>query len=127
MDASAAFELLLGTTVGAQVAARLQADGPAHAPHLIDVEVASALRRGVARRLVDETRASEALEDLGDLAVVRYPHGPLLARVWELRAGLSPYDATYVALAEALDAPLVTRDARLGRGGGPGARVEVGG
>lgn len=126
LDASAAVELLLGTPVGAQVAARLQAEGgPAHAPHLIDVEVASALRRGVARRLVDQTRAAEALEDLGDLAVVRYPHGPLLARVWELRAGLSPYDATYVALAEQLDAPLVTRDARLGRAGGHGARVEV--
>lgn len=126
MDASAAVELLLGTPVGAQVAARLQADGgPAHAPHLIDVEVASALRRGVARRLVDEARAAEALEDLEDLAVVRYAHGPLLVRVWELRAGLSPYDATYVALAEQLGAPLVTRDARLGRAGGHAARVEV--
>ncbi len=114
LDASAAVELLLGTRIGAQVAARLQADGgPAHAPHLLDVEVASALRRGVAR------------EDLRDLAVVRYPHGPLLARVWELRARMSPYDGVYVALAEQLGAPLVTRDARLGRAGGHGARVEI--
>lgn len=125
MDASAAVELLLGTRLGAQVAVRLQADGPAHAPHLIDVEVASALRRGVARRVVEETRAAEALEDLGGLALVRYPHGPLLARVWELRAGLSPYDATYVALAEQLGASLVTRDARLRRAGGHKARVEL--
>lgn len=126
LDASAAVELLLGTSLGAQVAARLQADGgPAHAPHVLDVEVASALRRGVARRVVDETRAAEALEDLGDLAVVRYPHGPLLPRAWELRSRISPYDGVYVALAEQLGAPLVTRDARLGRAGGHGARVDV--
>ncbi len=126
LDASAAVELLLGTRLGGVVAARLLADGgPAHAPHLLDVEVASALRRGVARRVMHETRAAEALEDLGALALVRYPHGPLLARVWELRSRLSPYDGVYVALAEQLGAPLVTGDARLARAGGHGARVEV--
>lgn len=126
LDASAAVELLLGTPPGARIAQRLVGDGdPVQAPHLLDVEVASALRRAVARRLLDATRAAEALDDLADLAVVRYPHGPLLGRMWELRAKLSAYDAAYVALAEALGAPLVTRDARLGRAGGHRARVEV--
>lgn len=126
LDASAAVELLLGTPPGARIAQRLVDDAdPVQAPHLLDVEVASALRGAVARRLLDAPRAAAALDDLADLAVIRYPHEPLLGRIWELRARLSAYDAAYVALAEALDVPLVTRDARLGRAGGHRARVEV--
>lgn len=126
LDASAAVELLLGTPAGRIVARRLIADGgPVHAPHLLDVEVVSALRHAVARRLVDAQRGAEALDDLAELATVRYPHAPLLARVWTLRSRLSAYDAIYVALAEELDAPLLTRDRRLGRAGGHRAKVEV--
>ena len=126
LDASAAVELLLGTPLGDEVAVRLAADGgPAHAPHLFDVEVMSAVRRGVTRGIVGATRGGEAIEDLADLAVVRHPHRPLLPRMWTLRDRLSPYDAAYVALAEQLGAPLLTRDARLARAGGHGAAIEL--
>lgn len=126
LDASATVELLLGTRLGGVVAERLLADGgPAHAPHLLDVEVASAMRRGVARGVVAETRAAQALEDLADLAVARYPHLPFLTRIWALRSRLSAYDAAYVALAEELGALLVTRDARLARAGGHRAKIEL--
>jgi predicted nucleic acid-binding protein len=70
-------------------------------------------------------RGREALEDLADLSVRRYPHDVLLPRVWELRANLTAYDAAYVALAEALGAPLFTRDRRLAGAAGHRARVEV--
>lgn len=126
LDASAAVEFLLGTAVGERVATRTRAEGETlHAPYLLDVEVAHALRRQVARGELPVERGREALEDLADLALERYPHAPLLGRMWELRSRLTAYDATYVALAEELDAPLVTRDARLARAGGHGARVQV--
>jgi predicted nucleic acid-binding protein len=126
LDASAAVELLLATRAGDEVEARLrEAGGPARAPFLLDVEVASTLRRLVRTGLVPTSRGGEALTDLADLAVVRYAHGPLLPRVWELRDGLSAYDAIYVALAELLGAPLLTRDARLARTGGHDAAIEL--
>jgi predicted nucleic acid-binding protein len=126
LDASAAVELLLGTGPGVRVAQRLMADGaPAQAPHLLDVEVASAFRRGVFRRVVDEARVSEALDDIAQLALVRHPHRELVDRIWALRGNLSEYDAANVALAEQHDAPLLTLDARLARAGGHRAKVEV--
>lgn len=126
LDASAAVELLLGTSLGGDVGARLAADGgPVHAPHVIDVEIMNAVRRGVARGIVGAMRGGEAIEDLADLAVVRHPHRPLLPRMWTLRDRLSPYDAAYVALAEQLGAPLLTRDARLARAGGHEATIEL--
>jgi predicted nucleic acid-binding protein len=126
LDASAAVELLLGTQLGGDVARHLLADrgGPC-APHLLDVEVAGALRRGVGRGLLEPARGAEALEDLTELAVVRYPHRPLLPRIWALRDRLSAYDAAYVALAEHLGASLLTRDSRLARAGGHRARIEL--
>lgn len=93
------------------------------APHLLDVEVLSAWHRLHALGAIDERRVALARADLDDLRVERTPHGPLLARCWELRANLTPYDAAYVALAEALGAPLLTADARLA--GAPGLRAEV--
>jgi predicted nucleic acid-binding protein len=126
LDASAVLELLLGTPRGRMVAERI-AD-PAlglHAPHLVDVEVAQALRRYVKGGEIDETAGVVALEDLRSLDVERHPHEPLLTRVWELRENLTAYDAVYVALAEALDSKLVTCDGRLGRAPGMRGRVDV--
>jgi predicted nucleic acid-binding protein len=93
------------------------------APHLIDLEVVSAWRRLAAAADLDERRAQLALEDLRALRLERVPHGPLLSRCWELRDNLTVYDAAYVALAEALDATLLTADARLA--GASVARCEI--
>jgi predicted nucleic acid-binding protein len=93
------------------------------APHLIDVEVVSAWRRLAAAGRLDERRASFARADLRALPMERVSHLPLLDRSWELRMNLTVYDAVYVALAELLDAPLLTADARLA--GAPGAACTV--
>ena len=126
LDASAVLELLLGTARGRSVAARIS--DPAlslNAPHLIDIEVAQALRRYVREGDLDAEAAAAALQDLRALDLERHPHEPLLDRVWALRGNLTAYDATYVALAEALDAVLLTCDARLSRAPGVGRRVEL--
>lgn len=126
LDASAAVDMLVGTPAGGRVTQRILEDGgPAHAPHLLDVEVTSALRRGVKRRVLDAVRATEALDDFAYLSLVRHPHGPLLPRMWALRDNLSAYDAAYVALAEELGAPLLTLDARLASAGGHKATIEL--
>ena len=84
-----------------------------HAPHLIDVEVAQVLRRYVRDKTITAQRGQEALEDLCDLPLSRYPHDFLIPRIWELRATLTAYDAVYVALAELLGAPLLTCDSKI--------------
>jgi len=112
LDASAAVEFVLGTPIGQDVRDRLGADPP-QAPHLIDAEVTQVLRRFVFAGTLTADRGREALDDFTALRVFRYPHGPLLHRVWELRDNSTAYDAMYLALAEALDAPLLTTDARL--------------
>jgi predicted nucleic acid-binding protein len=93
------------------------------APHLIDLEVASAWRRLAAAGALDQRRARLALEDLRALRMERVPHGPLLSRCWQLRENLSVYDAAYVALAEVLDVTLLTADPRLAAASG--ARCEI--
>jgi predicted nucleic acid-binding protein len=126
VDASAIVELLLNTALGRAVAARIE--DPAvglHAPHLIDVEVAHTLRRFVLDGDLDAGAAVAALSDLRDLDLERHGHEPLLDRVWALRNNLSAYDAFYVALAEALDATVLTCDARLARAPGLRRRVEL--
>lgn len=95
------------------------------APELIDLEVASVLRRQVAVGRVDRRRAALAIQDLADLPLRRASHRALLPRCWELRATVTTYDAAYVALAEVLDLVLVTADARLSRAPGIGCVVEV--
>jgi predicted nucleic acid-binding protein len=92
---------------------RLGGDGDLHAPHLIDTEVLHTLRRMILRDSISPERAADARSDFAELALLRYPHEPLNDRVWELRDNLTAYDATFVALAEALTVPLITCDARL--------------
>lgn len=111
VDASAALEALL--TDGA--ARRTLAAHQLHAPHLVDVEVASALRRTVAARKIDAGAAASALGTWRSLGLTRYPMVGLLDRIWALRDNVSSYDACYVALAESLDCALLTADAKLSR------------
>jgi predicted nucleic acid-binding protein len=126
VDASAVLELLLGTERAERVGSRmLTADERVDAPHLIDVEITQVLRRLVRIDAVTVARAEQALDDFGGLAIERHAHSELLARMWELRDSLSAYDAAYVALGEALDAPVVTCDKRLARAHGHRAQIEV--
>ncbi len=94
-------------------------------PHLIDLEVAQVLRRYLQSRELTSERGLQVLRDLVDFPLTRYPHDLFLPRIWELRHNLTAYDAAYVALAEALDAPLVTRDRSLASSAGHQARVEL--
>lgn len=126
VDASAILEVLLNTPNGAGVAQRLFTPGETlHAPHLLDLEVAQVLRRYALTGELDSRRGREALEDLSDLPLIRYPHGLLLPRIWELRRNVTAYDAADLALAEALAAPLVTRDAKLALARVHHARIEL--
>ena len=125
VDASAILEILLNTRAATRVAGRLFAAGETlHAPHLLDLEVVQVLRRYAAAGALTGERGDQALEDLADLPLDRYPHHLFVDRIWELRHNLTAYDAAYVALAEALAAPLVTRDMALARARHR-ARVEV--
>ena len=126
IDASAVLETLLRTPAGAAIDGRLFDSGETlHAPHLIDIEVAQVLRRYAATGDMDEERCRAALTDLADFPLRRYPHTILLPRVWELRHNVTAYDATYVALAETLDASLITTDRRLAAAPGHRARIEL--
>jgi predicted nucleic acid-binding protein len=126
LDASAVVELLLQTMTGVRVGQRIASRVESlHAPHLLDIEVAQVLRRFEAGGALTPERAEQALADLLDLDVRRHAHDLLLPRVWQLRHNLTAYDAAYVALAEALDAPLVTTDGRVARAKGHQAQVEA--
>jgi predicted nucleic acid-binding protein len=109
---------------GDMIRARLRGERLA-APALIDLEVASVWRGLTRGGHLDARRVGQALDDLQDLPVQRVEHTPLLARCWELRENLTIYDAAYVALAEALQAPLLTGDRRLARATGPRCAIEV--
>lgn len=126
VDASALLELLLRTQAAAIVGERLRREKETlHAPHLLDLEIAQVLRRYARGREVSSERCRTALHDLVNFPLIRHPHVILLDRIWELRDSLTAYDAAYVALAEALDAPLLTRDERLAAAQGHHASVEV--
>lgn len=126
VDAAAALEVLLRTPESAAAEQQLFEPGETvHAPHLLDVEVAQVLRRYVATGRVDKERCRMALTDLAEFPLRRYPHDVLLPRVWELRNNLTAYDAVYVALAEAFDALLLTRDRRLAAAAGHRARISL--
>ena len=126
LDASALLELLLRTARGDRVASLALAPRERlHAPHLLDVEVAQALRRLVQLGDLMPARAQQALDDHAALVIDRHAHLNLLPRIWQLRESISAYDAAYVALAEALEAPLLTCDAKLARSHGHRANVEL--
>lgn len=125
VDTSAVIGVLAGQPRVARLVDRVINDGDLHAPHLIDVEFQHALRRLVVAGAINDDRAADARMDLADLTIVRYPHVYLADRMWELRHNVTAYDAAFLALAEALGAPLVTCDARLARAPGHAASVEV--
>jgi predicted nucleic acid-binding protein len=125
IDASAILEVLLQTPASRRVNSLIfAANETLHAPHLMDLEVAQVLRRYVRSGAITAGRGAEALTDLVDFPLTRYPHHVLLNRIWQMRHGLTAYDAAYLALAEALDAPLITRDRALARAS-PRGRVEL--
>jgi predicted nucleic acid-binding protein len=125
VDASCLFEVLTGTTRAPSIRQRLALDAEQAAPHIIDVEVFSVIRREHRLGRLDETAAHQAVEDLETWPGERFGHRFLLARAWELRDSIRGWDAMYVALAEALDAVLITTDARLGSAQGPTCLIEI--
>jgi len=126
LDASAAIDWLLQTAAGQRIERRIYSHHESlHAPHLLDLEVGQVLRRLVREDAVSAHRADQAIEDLLDLRIARYPHFVLLPRIWQLRHNLSAYDAAYVALAENLGARLLTRDARLASASGLTVPIEL--
>ncbi len=126
VDASALLEFLLQTPLGTRVEARLfRGEDEFHSPHLVDVEVTQGLRRLVRTGEVSADRAAEAIADLAGLDLHRHAHLDLLTRAWKLRKNITSYDAMYVALAEALDAPFITCDAPLAKTPGHRATIEL--
>lgn len=123
LDSSAAVDYLVGGSDGEWVASQVEAVDEAHAPHVLDVEVVAALRTLVSRGSLSAELAGQAVEDLEQMNVTRYPHVPLLPKMWELRENVSAADASFVALAEALALPLVTTDLRLANA--PGLGIEI--
>lgn len=126
LDASAAIDWMLQTPAGQRVDKRIFSQNESlHSPHLVDLEVAQVLRRLVREQAVSLYRADEAIRDLLDLRITRYPHSVLLPRIWQLRGNFSAYDAAYVVLAETLGATLLTRNTRLASAAGHHATVEL--
>jgi len=126
LDASAAVDWLLQTSAGQSIENRIYSRNETlHAPHLLDLEVTQVLRRLALQGVVSVHRADQAVRDLLDLRIARYPHLVFLPRIWQLRHNFSAYDAAYVVLAEKLGGTLVTRDARLASASGHAAAVEL--
>lgn len=125
LDASATIEWLLQSPTGVKIDQRIFSPLESLHPHLLDVEVTQVLRRYVRDNAVTARRGQEALEDLADVPLSRYPHDLLIPRIWELRATLTAYDAAYVALAELLDARLLTCDGKIASASGHHAIVDV--
>ena len=124
VDTSAIVDLLLENPPDPNLVARIANATELHAPHLIDIEFLSVLRRLVAKGLLDNKSAETARELFGQLPIERYPHTLLSDRVWALRNNISAYDATYIALSEALGIPLVTSDIKLAAAPGHKAAIE---
>lgn len=125
VDASCLYEVVTGTAHAEQIRDRLALDPDHAAPHVIDVEVISVIRRDLLLGRLDPTAADQAVEDLRDWPGERFGHRSLLERAWELRQNVRAWDAVYVALAEALRATLITTDGRLGKVKGLMCDVQV--
>jgi predicted nucleic acid-binding protein len=126
LDTSAAVDWLLQTPPGLRIEQRIYAQQDTlHSVHLIDVEFMQVLRRLVREGALTPRRAEEAIEDLAALRITRHAPLLLMQRMWRLRQNLTAYDAAYVALAEELNAPLITRDHRIAAAPGHKAAVEV--
>jgi predicted nucleic acid-binding protein len=126
VDASALIEALLRRPAAKLIEPHLFAPGQTcHAPHLIDIEIAQVIRRFAAAGDIDDARGRGALADLADFPMRRYPHELLLPRIWDLRNNMTAYDAAYIALAEGLDAPLLTRDRKLAAAAGHSAKIAL--
>ncbi len=125
VDASCLYEVVADGTFAESVRRRLAADPDHAAPHVVDVEVVSVIRRHHQLGRLDDTAAAQAVEDLREWPGERFGHQPLLDRVWALRATVRGWDAAYVALAEALGATLLTLDGRLAAAPGPRCQFDV--
>jgi predicted nucleic acid-binding protein len=123
LDASVAISVMLNVAEGHAIRERLETSaGPLLAPEVFDLEVLQVMRRYV-RQGGDAARATQAFQTLADLNIERYSHGPLMARIWQLRDNLTAFDAAYFALAELLDVPLWTKDSKFE--GVPGTAVKI--
>jgi predicted nucleic acid-binding protein len=125
VDASCLFEVVTDTDRSEPIRARMAADSDHAAPHIIDIEVFGLIRRNYLSGEFDPTFAGLAVDDLRSWPGERYGHRALLERAWELRHSVRGWDAAYVALAEALDAPLLTLDRRLAAASGIRCQVQV--
>lgn len=122
VDAGALFEVVAATPAASSISDVFIEHEELAAPHVVDVEVFGVIRAHRLRDELDETAAAQAVDDLKDWPGERYGHRLLLDRAWELRTTVRGWDAMYVALAEVLDAPLLTTDRRLSRATGPRCR-----
>lgn len=125
VDASCLYAVVADTISAEGVRRLLTADPDHAAPHVVDIEVASVIRRDHLLGRLDTTAATQAIHDLADWPGERYGHQPLLERAWELRDTVRAWDAAYVALAEALGATLITLDSRLAAASGPRCPIVV--
>ena len=126
VDASAVVELLMASPTGSLVEEFALSSGePLAAPQLLDIEVMHVIRRFHRSGFLSLQRSEQALGDLADLAIARYGHEILRSAIWRLRNNVTAYDAAYVALAELLEAPILTCDARLARSGGHGVTIRL--
>jgi predicted nucleic acid-binding protein len=125
VDASIIITLLANRSADEMLRRRMAGQRAVHAPQLIDAEVISGIRGLLLGKKIDPMRATEMLHDYSALRITRHPMGPHLARVLELRDNFTAYDGFYVALAEELGVPLLTRDAKFGRAVGHKAEIQI--
>ena len=117
-------EQLLSTPKGQHIQEQYLVEGESfHVPHLLDLEVIQVLRRYSHHHILTNHRSTQALDDFLDFPLTRYSHQPLLSRIWELRENFTAYDAAYVSLAEVLNIPLVTCNAKLTTAPGHTAKI----